>query len=92
MYDRFGYPGLFGAYNAGPARYAAYLRGLSLPTETWSYLARSSDGAPAMSAAAMPPRSPAMFAVRTGLASVPVDGPLRQAPVEASLLFAIRKN
>ena len=25
MYDRFGYPGLFGAYNAGPGRYAAYL-------------------------------------------------------------------
>jgi len=25
MYDRFGYPGLFGAYNAGPARYAAFL-------------------------------------------------------------------
>ena len=24
MYDRFGYPGLFAAYNAGPARYAAY--------------------------------------------------------------------
>jgi hypothetical protein len=27
MYDRFGYPGLFGAYNAGPARYAAWLAG-----------------------------------------------------------------
>jgi hypothetical protein len=25
MYDRFGYPGLFGAYNAGPGRYASYL-------------------------------------------------------------------
>ena len=27
MYDRFGYPGLFAAYNAGPGRYAAYRSG-----------------------------------------------------------------
>lgn len=39
MYDRFGYPGLFGAYNAGPARYAAYLEGRrALPGETRDYL------------------------------------------------------
>jgi soluble lytic murein transglycosylase-like protein len=40
MYDRFGYPGLFAAYNAGPARYAAYRSGRSrLPSETVSYVA-----------------------------------------------------
>lgn len=40
MYDRFGYPGLFGAYNAGPGRYAAWLAGRSpLPGETRAYLA-----------------------------------------------------
>jgi SLT domain-containing protein len=40
MYDQFGYPGLFGAYNAGPGRYAAYLRGKSrLPAETIAYMA-----------------------------------------------------
>lgn len=40
MYNRFGYPGLFGAYNAGPQRYASYLRGKSrLPAETIGYLA-----------------------------------------------------
>jgi soluble lytic murein transglycosylase-like protein len=40
MYDRFGYPGLFGAYNAGPGRYAAYLVGkMRLPRETRDYLA-----------------------------------------------------
>lgn len=40
MYDRFGYPGLFGAYNAGPTRYAAYLAGVrSLPAETRAYMA-----------------------------------------------------
>ncbi|WP_192649427.1 lytic transglycosylase domain-containing protein [Sphingopyxis sp. OAS728] len=50
MYDRFGYPGLFGAYNAGPARYAAYLEGRrSLPRETRDYLrkvARTGPPAP----------------------------------------------
>lgn len=39
MYDRFGYPGMFAAYNAGPGRYAAYLAGrLRLPGETVAYL------------------------------------------------------
>jgi soluble lytic murein transglycosylase-like protein len=40
MFDRFGYPGLFGAYNAGPDRYAAFVSaGRSLPAETRAYLA-----------------------------------------------------
>jgi soluble lytic murein transglycosylase-like protein len=40
MYDRFGYPGLFAAYNAGPSRYAAFLSGArTLPTETRFYVA-----------------------------------------------------
>lgn len=40
MYDQFGYPGLFGAYNAGPGRYGEYLRGQSrLPVETIAYMA-----------------------------------------------------
>lgn len=38
MYDRFGYPGLFGAYNAGPGRYAEWLEGRPLPLETRLYL------------------------------------------------------
>jgi soluble lytic murein transglycosylase-like protein len=39
MYDRFGYPGLFGAYNAGPGAYAAWLAGnRRLPGETVAYL------------------------------------------------------
>jgi len=37
--DRFGYPGMIAAYNAGPARYAAYLaRRQRLPAETVAYL------------------------------------------------------
>jgi soluble lytic murein transglycosylase-like protein len=40
MYNRFGYPGLFAAYNAGPARYAGYVaHGQPLPDETRRYLA-----------------------------------------------------
>lgn len=40
MYDRFGYPGLFAAYNAGPGRYASSLAGRRrLPLETRNYVA-----------------------------------------------------
>jgi soluble lytic murein transglycosylase-like protein len=40
MYDRFGYPGLFAAYNAGPGRYERFLAGTALPAETMRYAAR----------------------------------------------------
>ena len=40
MYERFGTPGLFAAYNAGPGRYAEHLRtGKPLPAETRAYVA-----------------------------------------------------
>jgi len=40
MYDRYDYPGLFAAYNAGPERYDEYLsHARSLPAETRTYLA-----------------------------------------------------
>lgn len=39
LYDQFGYPGLFAAYNAGPARYLAWRdRAVPLPAETVAYL------------------------------------------------------
>ena len=38
MYDRYGYPGLFAAYNAGPGRYENYLAGRPLPDETRRYV------------------------------------------------------
>ncbi|MDV3455869.1 lytic transglycosylase domain-containing protein [Sphingomonas sp. HF-S4] len=59
MYDRFGYPGLFAAYNAGPARYAAHLRtGNPLPGETRIYLARVT-GAPLIPPEKRPGLTPA---------------------------------
>lgn len=39
MYERYGYPSLFAAYNAGPARFDAYLfGGKQLPNETLHYV------------------------------------------------------
>jgi soluble lytic murein transglycosylase-like protein len=58
MYDRFGYPGLFAAYNAGPARYARHLAtGRPLPRETRAYLASVSGGAAAVPIRQMVSRS-----------------------------------
>jgi soluble lytic murein transglycosylase-like protein len=55
MYDRFGYPGLFAAYNAGPARYAAFLSGArALPAETRSYVAAVAPLRPRKSAMGSP--------------------------------------
>ncbi|WP_374660937.1 lytic transglycosylase domain-containing protein [Phenylobacterium sp.] len=39
MHDRFGAAGFLAAYNAGPARYEAYLAGRPLPAETRAYVA-----------------------------------------------------
>jgi len=77
MHDRFGYPGLFAAYNAGPARYAQHLAGRRLPRETVAYVAQLSGRSPAAPApgGAAPP-SPSLFALR----SVPVDPPAAAAP------------
>ncbi|HVA14047.1 MAG TPA: lytic transglycosylase domain-containing protein [Stellaceae bacterium] len=53
LYERYGYPNLFAAYNAGPGRFDAYLfNGEKLPDETLAYLA--SLGQPVFE----PPRAP----------------------------------
>lgn len=45
MYARYGYPGMFAAYNAGPGRFDAYLAGRqALPDETLQYLAAIAPG------------------------------------------------
>ena len=46
MFDRYGYPGLFAAYNAGPQRYEQSLRGRPLPAETRAYLTTVADSRP----------------------------------------------
>ncbi|CDX12028.1 Lytic transglycosylase [Mesorhizobium plurifarium] len=40
LYDQYGSPGFLAAYNAGPGRYEASLRGRPLPAETRAYVAK----------------------------------------------------
>jgi len=55
MYDRYGYPGLFAAYNAGPERFDEHLHdGRPLPAETRAYLATIAQADPS------PPSLPAV--------------------------------
>lgn len=99
MYDRFGYPGLFGAYNAGPGRYAAHLEsGVRLPGETRDYMAKVTGDVPASAPPAMPdsaayaiyePPPPTVFAVPPAGAEMPADTPSPHA--EKAVLFVIRK-
>jgi soluble lytic murein transglycosylase-like protein len=79
MHDRFGHPGLFAAYNAGPARYAAHLAtGRRLPAETVAYLA-SVAGARAAPAPSRKRPPPTLFAVQAAPAQVPAEiGPERE--------------
>ncbi|AYJ84836.1 lytic transglycosylase domain-containing protein (plasmid) [Sphingomonas paeninsulae] len=65
MFDRFGYPGLFAAYNAGPGRYAAYLRGAgTLPGETRAYLAEVAGDRTVVPQNEQPTPVNTLFAVR----------------------------
>ena len=68
MYGRFGYPGLFAAYNAGPGRYAAYWAGRAeLPGETVGYLAGvTGTRLPVATSSEAPPRQ-LLFAFRRDL-------------------------
>lgn len=96
MYDRFGYPGLFAAYNAGTARYAAYLSGqANLPRETIAYLTHVSSGPPPRSVAnSVPqpaqaePRDP-LFAVRATTMNEAKTPPVA---LPAPPLFAIPRD
>ena len=87
MYDQFGYPGLFGAYNAGPARYAAWLAGeAALPAETIAYLRRVDRDAPVP----VEPRMASpdlLFVVRREAPSVDSATPV---PGAAPAMFVLR--
>ncbi|OAH47338.1 lytic transglycosylase [Sphingobium yanoikuyae] len=92
MYDRFGYPGLFAAYNAGPARYADYLaRRTRLPRETIGYLASvAPDGHEGDQAPATTRPVEGLFAVRKIPASRPSDS--RDARPQGSLFVALSQG
>ncbi|WP_129793892.1 lytic transglycosylase domain-containing protein [Sphingosinicella sp. CPCC 101087] len=95
MYDRFGYPGLFAAYNAGPARYAQYLAtGRRLPRETIAYLdALAGTGSAMPVTKRKPAPAGALFAVR---ASSHAGGaglePLAPADPSAALFVVLRRS
>jgi soluble lytic murein transglycosylase-like protein len=95
MYDRFGYPGLFAAYNAGPRRYADHLvNGSRLPSETLNYLQKTAGdgGSGGPRRIAMRPAAHAatgtIFAVRTNTKAPPGEA---SGAAPAPSLFAIRR-
>jgi hypothetical protein len=75
LYDRYGTPGWIAAYNAGPGRYEASLKGRPLPPETRAYVAAvapnldggGNPGATVIAAVDPPPwtRSPLFIAQQT---------------------------
>ncbi len=83
MYDRFGYPGLFGAYNAGPGRYAAFLAGRrGLPRETQAYLAATTG----------PGSADGKWRVTESRSGTLIDRePSAQTATEAGRIFFIRR-
>lgn len=90
MYDRFGYPGLFAAYNAGPARYAAHLAsGHKLPGETIAYLqVVSGPNVQTPTPGTGEARDP-LFAVRNPGSDRPSESAFSQVPRG---LFAVRND
>jgi soluble lytic murein transglycosylase-like protein len=66
MFEQFGYPGLFAAYNAGPARYAASLKGEPLPAETRAYLKKlvPENPPPVPEAPSLTPSDSGLFAIK----------------------------
>lgn len=93
MYDRFGYPGLFAAYNAGPGRYGQYLRGKrALPAETVAYLAQvSGSGLPPTGRTTQPkrPANAIFFALEERNQQSPKDIDL---PSESSLFVPLTNS
>jgi soluble lytic murein transglycosylase-like protein len=101
MYDLFGYPGLFAAYNAGPGRYSSYRAGRSrLPGETIAYVANITGSRPT---APLSPSKPVTEGVQIAAPSPPPtlffvaraapNAPAGEHPATAGrALFAIQKS
>lgn len=94
MYDRFGYPGLFAAYNAGPGRYADHLAtGRALPGETRAYLAAvTATGTMSPPAIDQRPRMTMFVTLQAGTApaAVPLSEPTKATQAPLGPLFALR--
>ena len=81
MHERFGYPGLFAAYNAGPARYAEHLAtGRRLPAETAAYVAAVGGTARSPTAfSSWKPRNGGLFVARSASRSPAIEAVPRYA-------------
>ena len=74
MYERFGFPGLFAAYNAGPGRYGEHLRERRpLPAETRAYLAALESRCSAMLSACVATSGRSLFFTLRTTASTPSE-------------------
>lgn len=94
MYDRFGYPGLYAAYNAGPGRYSMHLKsGKALPAETRIYLQKVAGEHSVAKPEIGNPAKPALFVVRFQQPPDAAD-PVEQLPTSPSVdpLFAVRRR
>lgn len=90
MYDRFGYPGLFAAYNAGPGRYAAHLAtGHALPQETIAYLQTVGGVQFATSETTRGRPRETLFALRNPASNQPLPPDSETAPAS---LFIVRHD
>ena len=87
MYDRFGYPGLFAAYDAGPGRFAAHLTtGVTLPAETIVYVRKVAVGTAVARRLSSPSSLFAVGELAPRKSSTPADEHTARA------LFAIYNN
>lgn len=90
MYDRFGYPGLFAAYNAGPSRYFSHLvTGSVLPSETIIYLRKTAESAGSARGARIAAR-PAHRRAMALILALPEAGQAATGLEAPRALFAIR--
>jgi soluble lytic murein transglycosylase-like protein len=86
--DRFGYPGMIAAYNAGPGLYAAYLaRRQRLPTETVAYLNTVTGGARTAAITPLTRPTELMFVLRRDLSNATPTG---RNPSQNDAIFSIQ--
>lgn len=87
MYEQYGYPSLFAAYNAGPGRFDGYLlRGQSLPKATLDYIGSIVPGV-----------ETTMTQSANAAASAPTSGKMRTSnrshtPPDRGLFFALNQR
>ena len=88
--DRFGYPDMIAAYNAGPGRYAAYLaRRQRLPAETVAYLNAVTGRAMATAITPLTQPRELMFVLRRDLSNARQGGTER---TQSDGLFAVQRR